>query len=137
MHSTSVDNPSKMDEDAIFHDTNQCTSIKSYFYLLSFGVCMSTSLFRWFKFCSLKLVIDTKNKLIAVQNWYVPTQYTQNVWSGGKMFFVIYSECLYGLSIINSNEVTFLYYAFLKAQSYMISVKLGFSVNLSDKLGHK
>ena len=35
------------------------------------------------------------------------------------MFVAIYLECLYGLSVINSNEVNFQYYAFLKAQSYM------------------
>ncbi len=29
MHSMSVGRPSKMDEDTIFHDINQCTSIKS------------------------------------------------------------------------------------------------------------
>ena len=70
-------------------------------------VYMSISLFRLFGFCSLlKLVIDTKNILIAVQNWYVPTQDTRNVFSGGKMFFMIYSECLYGLSVDNANEVT-------------------------------
>ncbi len=49
----------------------------------------------------------------------------KNVQSGGKMYFVIYSECLFGLSVINSNEETFLYYAFLKAQSHVGCIMYG------------
>ena len=108
-----------MVEDTVFHYINQCISIESYFisFLL---VYMSSSLFRMFQFCILlKLEIDTKNKLIVLQNWYVPTQYTKNEWFGGN-FFVIYLACLYGLFVINYNEVTFLYYAFLKDQYDML-----------------
>ena len=39
------------------------------------------------------------------------------VFSGHKMFFVIYMESVDGLSVINFNGVIFLSYFFLKAQS--------------------
>ncbi len=80
---------------------------------------MQISLFRLFGFCNLlKLVVDKKKNLIPVQNQYIPTKDTQNVLFGGN-FFVIYLECFYGLSVINTNQVTFQQYAFLKAHSFI------------------
>ena len=43
---------------------------------------------------------------------------TIGIISGGKMSFVNCTESVNGLSVIILNEVTFLYYSFLKALSY-------------------
>ena len=85
-------------------------------------VSMSISLFRLFGFYSLlKLVIETKkNKLIAVQYWYVPTRYTQNVWSSWKMFLWFTPNVSMVCLSLTLMRKLFYIYAFLKAQSYMV-----------------
>ena len=43
-HTMSVSHPSKTDEDTIFHNINQCASMESNFYQLSFGVYVNLAL---------------------------------------------------------------------------------------------